>query len=158
MGERGPAPLPTKILELRGSRWAKEAKRGEIRPPEVAPPTPPHLSGPALAEWERIVPLLERAGLIAELDLALLTLYVETWERYVAASAGLKAGGYLWIEKGRARVSPYHDLVTKEGRRLLLLGRKLGLSASDRRGLAAIDDSEGGEDELTRWKKRHGRA
>jgi len=159
MGERGPTPIPARILELRGSKLAREARTSTVEVPAAAPSPPVHLSGPALAEWERIVPLLERVGLVGEADLALLVVYVEAWERYLAASAALRVGGYVLVEEGRAKISPYHRILERERRALERAARHFGLSPATRRGLAS-DASGGGEpdESLEAWHKRHGRA
>ena len=75
MGERGPLPVP------HARRRNKKPDPG--RPVPVGKPNPPRiLKGEALAEWKRIVPELERAGLLTLLDRALLTRYCVAWAQW----------------------------------------------------------------------------
>ena len=74
MGRRGPAPLPTKTLELRRS-WRAKKRRNEPKPPVEIPTCPSWLDREAKAEWQRVVPQLKRLGIIAKIDRACLAGY-----------------------------------------------------------------------------------
>ena len=87
MGSRGPKPTPTATLKLRGS-WRAKTRKGEPKPASVVPACPDGLDSVAKAEWKRIVGLLERNGLITELDRTALEGYCvhyALWRKYLAA-------------------------------------------------------------------------
>ena len=54
MGSRGPAPTPTRKLDLRGS-WRAGTRPGEPKPEPVAPVKPAALSPAAGAVWDERV-------------------------------------------------------------------------------------------------------
>ncbi len=70
---------------ITGNRSKKSASelKSELTFDKVAPDAPAHLSGLALDEWNRIVPILSRMGLIAEQYMAPLTVYCQAWADYV---------------------------------------------------------------------------
>lgn len=83
----GRRPLPKNVHLLQGNRSKKAADElnDGLRPRVAIPEPPEHLSEHALAEWRRVVPLLEAMGIIAELYRAPLAVYCQAWGRYVHA-------------------------------------------------------------------------
>ncbi len=74
MGSRGPAPIPTNILKLRGS-WRAGINPDEPKTAICIPVMPAHIKGVAKEEWDRVAPMLLKAGCISEVDLALFESY-----------------------------------------------------------------------------------
>jgi phage terminase small subunit len=85
MGARGPKPLPKNVHLLRGNPSKLPLGRmGEGFEPEVdIPGCPKHLLPEARKEWRRIAKLLEPHGMIAKVDRASLSLYVQEWAWWV---------------------------------------------------------------------------
>lgn len=87
-GERGPLPSP-------------HARRRNKRPVsdrhvEVGRPSMPRtLQGEAAAEWRRIVPELEKMGLLTTLDRAVLIRYCRVWADWLDLDAKLQQTGPL---------------------------------------------------------------
>lgn len=78
----GRPPTPSEILKSRGTfRADRHGDRPEV--PVKKPKLPKWLTAEGKAEWNRQVKLLEKAGLIAELDRAALAVYCDTWADYV---------------------------------------------------------------------------
>ena len=78
MGLRGPAPTPTKILRLTGSKelWKRA---GEPKPEEGRPKLPTFLeSDEEKREWRRLCALLLPVGILTKLDGNSLGRYVRT--------------------------------------------------------------------------------
>src|SRR5947209_513230 len=71
MGQRGPAPTPTPILDARGS-WRAKGRDGEVQLPVKAPTCPAFLPDEAKDEWKRQCALLPQMGVLAEVDRAAL--------------------------------------------------------------------------------------
>ena len=67
-GLKGPAPTPTKILELRGS-WRAKTRHGEPQPPPAGQAPPEWLTPEAIPVWDRLVPRLAIMGLFTTLDI-----------------------------------------------------------------------------------------
>ncbi len=77
MGARGPIGLPDKVHELHGTR-PRSTRRGAAASVKLAPaaPAPPEwLSEAARAEWAKLVPELDRQGLVAAIDQGVLSAY-----------------------------------------------------------------------------------
>lgn len=87
----GRKALPKNVHLLQGNRSKKSAAElvDHNRPPVHVPDAPDHLSADALAEWQRVVPLLEAMGIIADLYRAPLAVYCQAWGRYVHAERKL---------------------------------------------------------------------
>lgn len=76
MGRRGPAPTPTRLLELRGS-WRAETRQGEPTSPPACPTPPSELRRPAKRVYRSVVCRLREAGLATRLDERALARYCE---------------------------------------------------------------------------------
>ncbi len=67
MGERGPLPNPRAVR--------RNPRRSTGRVTVAHPSKPRSLTGEAAAEWSRVVPELERSGILSTVDRALLVRY-----------------------------------------------------------------------------------
>lgn len=87
----GRKALPANVHLLQGNRSKKAASEliDGLRPPVHVPDAPDHLTADARLEWDRIVPLLEAMGIIADLYRAPLAVYCQAWGRYVHAERKL---------------------------------------------------------------------
>ena len=61
-----PKPTPLKVLE--GNRGKRPLPENEPKPRPKAPECPPDLDTGARKAWRRLAPILERLGLLTELD------------------------------------------------------------------------------------------
>ncbi len=79
--------LPTNVHLLRGNPSKKSLADlvDELKPEIAIPNCPAHLLPEARKEWRRITPQLERYGLISKIDRAALSLYCQSWARWVWA-------------------------------------------------------------------------
>ena len=74
MGQRGPKPLPTKVLKLRKSRYAQQ-RAGEPQPPCERPPCPAWLDPRSKRLFRTLATQLVEAGILTRLDQQALTRY-----------------------------------------------------------------------------------
>lgn len=86
----GRRPKPTAIKKLEGNRGHRPLSKTEPLPDKTPPTCPSWLSYQAKAEWKRVVPELERLGLITIVDRAALTGYCEAYARYVKAAKAIQ--------------------------------------------------------------------
>ncbi|WP_254513888.1 phage terminase small subunit P27 family [Anatilimnocola floriformis] len=87
------------------------------------PAQPPILRGEALAEWRRMISLLDKAGILTTIDGAALTMYCLSWARYVQAEQKLHEQGPVFEANGFLRLSPWakiSDEAAKQCRALLI--------------------------------------
>lgn len=95
MGSRGPRPTPAAIHAMRGnpSKLPQSDLRDGGTVPAGIPPRPDWLLREAAAEWDRVSPLLQRAGLVSELDLGALAGYCQAYGVMTVKGRELKALG-----------------------------------------------------------------
>src|SRR5262245_34316505 len=147
MGARGPAPTPTELLSLRGSRRAA-GRKGELRPPACAPSCPGWLVPEAKREWRRAVKQLLALGILAEIDRALLAAYCEAWAEFAAVSADLeKTSRLVETDKGNVIQSPLVGIRNRAAERLLRLAAQFGMSPAARTRINAPTEDEPAEEE-----------
>jgi P27 family predicted phage terminase small subunit len=89
MGERGPIGQPDNVRALRGNPGGRPTPERVTAPPGVPEP-PDWLDAEAMAEWDRIVPELNRLGVLALVDRAALTTYCAAWSVFVRAEKALQ--------------------------------------------------------------------
>src|SRR4051812_38548487 len=75
MGKRGPQPKPSALKKMQGTYRADRAAVNEFTPTLGLPEPPDWLDVGALEEWQRIVPELEKAGVLSLVDGAALEGY-----------------------------------------------------------------------------------
>ena len=132
MGRRGPKPTPTAQLRLVGSRQL-ETRREEPQPQLGTPRPPTTLPREAAAEWLRIVPELSKIGVLALIDRAVLTGYVEAWSFYREAAVALrKTGATYTTTAGTLAKHPNVSILNEHRAAFLKFAAELGLSPSAR--------------------------
>lgn len=94
MASPKPRPAALKLIEGRGNGRDSGGRPIKQTPGFVrmAPEPPDFLPEEARAEWDRIVPELQRLELLKPLDRAALTSYCLIWQRLVDAQRDIAAG------------------------------------------------------------------
>jgi P27 family predicted phage terminase small subunit len=111
MAQRGPLPKPTALKLVAGNPGKKALPKNEPKPKIEAPKPPRHLSTEALAEWERMAPVLVRLGLLSKLDRAPFAMYCQAWARHVEAEEMLaKASALAFTGNGYPIVNPWFTI------------------------------------------------
>ncbi|MDD4986474.1 MAG: phage terminase small subunit P27 family [Dehalococcoidales bacterium] len=85
-------PKPTSIKKLNGNPGKRPLNENEPMPDKTPPTCPSWLPYQARMEWKRVVPELERLGLLTMVDRAALAGYCEAYARWVKAARELKDG------------------------------------------------------------------
>lgn len=94
MGRRGPKPADRKLKLLKGER-ADRLSPGSTPAPYGLPSAPDWLDDTARAEWDRLLPELADAGVLARVDGAALTLYCVAYSRWRVANEDIQINGIL---------------------------------------------------------------
>jgi len=81
---------PTALKIRDGEKNKNRINRNEPKPELSRPTCPQHLSGAAKYEWRRIVPELEKLGLLSQIDRAALAAYCSAYGRWVEAENQLR--------------------------------------------------------------------
>jgi len=134
MARTGRPPEPTKLKLIKGNPGKRPIKP-EPKPPPSKPLRPQWLVGYARAEWERVVPTLDRLGLLTVVDRSVLAAYCEATAGLKAASKDLRERGYLIKSKredGALVKNPSNQLLRDYARLIATYSSMLGLSPGDR--------------------------
>ena len=139
MGQRGPAPMPTEVLKLRGSTLVtKRRKRLEAKGPSGNPRCPQWLDPDAKAMWRQLVPQLETMRVLTRVDGNALARYCRLWSRWRKAEAFLDQHGEVYPlkdEGGRVKYLQQWPQVAIAGKLAHLLTRleqEFGMTPSAR--------------------------
>lgn len=139
MGARGPAPKPTALRVIEGNPSRRPLNKLEPRPRPARPPCPRWLLVDARKEWHRLVPELERLGLLTIVDGAALAAYCQEWGRYVDAQHQLARYGALMkpTASGYIQENPYATVARKALQAVKAFAAEFGLTPASRTRIAA---------------------
>lgn len=146
MGERGPVPAPDNVRALRGMDPAPARLAAAPGTPEA----PAWLEPEAAAEWERVVPELDRLGVLATVDRAVLTTYCSAWSKFVTAERLLQ-GDDLVAERragnGPAK-NPAWQIWRESATTVAMLAKELFITPNSRLRAVKPEGDDGGEDDI----------
>jgi P27 family predicted phage terminase small subunit len=142
----GPLPIPTSILEARGSWRAKvRTAAGEPRPPVRAPSCPGWLSKDAKVEWRRAARVLVAMRVLCEGDRAVLTGYAQAWAEFRQADEAIQRTGLLVKDaEGGLKRNPLLAVRNAAHERMVKDAAQLGLTPAARTRVREIEENKGG--------------
>ena len=151
MGRRGPAPTPTNIVRLRGNPGKRPLSKEEPQPRRSRPSCPRWLKGEARKEWNRVVPELDRLGLLTVVDRAALVTYCQAWARWVDAEANIEQyGSVLKAKKSEYfQVSPYITISKQSALLVKAFCQEFGLTPASRTRISVPEPPK--EDKFEDW-------
>jgi len=135
---RGRKPVPTEQKRLRGNPGRRplnelEPQYAEPGPAFDTPPAPLTEHPAAVAEWQRLAPLLRRAKQVTEADWSALIALCLEWARYLEATRLVKSAGLVVkTPAGYPMPNPYLSIATKALANCNRLWPELGLTPSSR--------------------------
>jgi P27 family predicted phage terminase small subunit len=126
---RGRKPTPTALKVVRGETRPSRLNKNEPKHAPRAPGCPSWLRPEAKAEWRRVVPELDRVGMLARVDRAALTAYCVCWALMVEADRDVQEHGVV-LEEGKRNPSllTAKDMATQ----VRLFAAEFGLTPSSR--------------------------
>lgn len=141
---KGPAPKPTKLKVLEGNRGKRPLNLYEPKPAPIRPSCPSHLSKEAKREWRRMVPQLERLGLLTQIDRAALAAYCQAWGRWVEAERILKEKGppLYKTKKGNVITSPMLWVANKSLEQMHKFLIEFGMTPASRSRISVKTDNQ----------------
>ena len=140
--------MPSNVRQLRGNPGRRTT---EPRPQPVRgiPDPPSWLATEAKAEWKRVTPELNRLGLLAKIDRAVLAIYCDAWSKWVTASRRLESDGLTAKgARGHTMKSAVWQLYRDAGTQVAALAKELGLSPNARGRMKAPDPEPDDESDL----------
>ena len=144
MGQRGPRPKPAALKFLAGNPGKRPVGEtgGRGRTRKGAPDRPAEVTGEAAAEWDRLIPEMEAAGLLAVTDRGILAAYCCAYAGLLAARHEITTHGWFVTEpvqtsKGellgnKVRPNPAAKMFRELSALVQKLGAELGLTPASR--------------------------
>lgn len=103
---------------------------------------PAWLSPFAAEEYMRVVQEAGKVNLLDNLDLAVLAIYADNYDRYIDASRVLQCRGLTVMGKHEEKPSPYIKIANDAAVQIQRCSTKLGLAATDRLKLIVPTQAE----------------
>lgn len=103
---------------------------------------PDHLTGLAVVEWERIVPILEAMGTLSADSGPALAAYCTAYAQWVTAKADTDANGLVVESPQGTKVNPSFTVSMKCIDVMLKFLREFGLTPSSRTGIVVKANNE----------------
>lgn len=152
VGRRGPAPEPTKLKVIKGTRTSRVNKAAP-EPRQNLPVCPKDMDTVAQGVWERVLREYGATGVITGSDHDVFRGYCEAASRYEHAARLLAESGPLvrGARSGELVKNPLHQIVRDNADLVRLLARELGLSPSARSSLTGLKAHE--PDALSAWEQ-----
>lgn len=147
MGARGPAPKPTALKIIEGNPGRRPLNHDEPKPSLGAPKCPTWLDLEAKREWRRIVPELDRIGLLTKVDGTALAGYCQAYSRWREAEEVLSRDGLTFsTPNGYVQQRPEVAIAQKYLTIVKTFCAEFGLTPSAR-GRMTVPDKGNGEEE-----------
>jgi len=138
VGKRGPAPTPTALKVLRGSR-PSTINHQEPKPEIGAGDPPSWLGDEAIEYWREYAPKLENLGVLCETDRTAFALLAHTWGQWCEARLELAANESVQTSaSGHSQVTPWVTIARQLQADYLRQASKFGMNPSDRTGITAV--------------------
>ena len=146
MGSRGPIGDRPEVRRLKGV-----TETVEPRPRPVVPTCPRYLNKIARREWRRIVPELDRLGMLTAVDGAALESYCNAYANMVQAQTVLNDEGMTFVtDTGYVGQRPEVAIVNKSLAAIKSFCAEFGLTPAGRARMA-IPDKPAAEDEMDQF-------
>ena len=156
MGERGPAPTPTKMLEMRGS-WRAKKRQGEPKPERSRPQCPRWLRKEAKRIWEELIPQIDEMGILGRCDRHALARYCQALANWRLAEEWVMEHGDVYPEKNEkgevigVKEYPQVGKSIRLAEMLLRLEKQFGLNPAARAGLGTVREPPDPNDPKARF-------
>lgn len=147
MARPGPAPEPTHLKVIKGNPGKRPLPKNEPKPRPVPPEMPAHLNGPAKKEWQRVVPILDRLGILSEVDGAALAGYCQCYARWAQCEKRLEKKGLTFTTpSGYVQQRPEVSMAQKYLQLVKAFCAEFGLTPSSRSRIELPDPDEDDDD------------
>jgi len=146
---------------MRGS-WRASRNPAEPQPERGRPRCPRWLDAYAKAAWRRLIPQLDRMGVLTRIDGNALTRYCRLWSRWRQAEEFLMKHGESFLAKdadGRVKglvAYPQATLSARLAEQLLRLEQHFGMTPAARARLAAPQQEPQQDDVRSRYLRLGG--
>ncbi|MCX7633239.1 MAG: phage terminase small subunit P27 family [Turneriella sp.] len=137
------------IKKLEGNPGRRPLNKNEPKPDKKAPRCPAWLEDEAKKEWKRIGKILERLGLLSEMDMAAFAGYCQAFARWKEAEEFISQHGtIIRTPNGYLQQVPQVSIAQTNLKIMLKFCEQFGLTPSARSRIAAGEGSGDPADEM----------
>lgn len=130
---KGRKPQPIALRIARGNPGKRRIDTSTLQPATLAPDPPPHFTGEALAEWQRVTTELLALGVIARIDRPALAAFCSAWARFVEADRQVRElGPIVKSPSGFPIQNPHLAVLNKATEQITKLCAEFGFTPSSR--------------------------
>lgn len=150
MGTRGPAKKPTNLRIIQGNPSKKKLNNDvQFDKPTEVPKPLSHLDKQGKKEWKRLAPVVFKAGLLTDGDIAAFGAYCAAFSSWYQAEKNLQAklsenncSMTFETDKGYQQQIPEIGIANQARLNMVKLAREFGLTPSSRAGIGAVEKDE----------------
>lgn len=155
---RGRKKIPSKIAALRGHPSKRPPNELEPEMELIQPARPSHLCDEALAEWNRIVPILMDMGILSKADGPALSIYCEAHAQWVHAKDQIRERGAVVKINDVVKRNPWSIVASDAARMMQSILGEFGLTPSSRAKVCVVGTRKRDkiEELLNKQRKRTG--
>lgn len=145
----GRKPKPTNLKVLEGNPGKRQLNLNEPKPDASVPKCPAWLSKEAKREWKRLVPFLEQAGLLTQVDRAAFAGYCQSYADWMDAKDHLATEGSTFeTPNGYQQQSPWVSIAQTNLKLMLKFCTEFGLTPSSRSRIVTTYAPESEADDM----------
>ncbi len=150
MGARGPAKKPTNLSLIQGNPGKRKLNNDVLLDTSSEVPKPlVHLDTVAKKEWKRLAPVVFKAGLLTDGDLAAFGSYCAAYSSWYMAEKNLQAklsennnSMTFETEKGYQQQIPEIGIANQARLNMVKIAREFGLTPSSRAGISTAEKDD----------------
>ena len=138
----GRKPKPTALKLLEGTPGKRELNQFEPKPTDGLPICPDWLTDDAKEEWERLASVMNKMGILSEVDQSAFAVYCQTWARWKEAQEHITAEGSTYETEMGIKKNPWVAIANEWQAKLLSVCGEFGMTPSSRSRIVAANSKE----------------
>ena len=139
----GRKPKPTALKLLEGNPGKRELNQFEPKPAGGLPICPDWLMEDAKEEWYRLAAVMNKMGILSEVDQSAFAVYCQTWARWKEAQEHIdREGSTFETDSGQIKRNPWVAIANEWQAKLLSVCGEFGLTPSSRSRIVAANSKE----------------
>ena len=139
----GRKPKPTALKLLEGNPGKRELNQFEPKPTDGLPICPEWLMEDAKEEWYRLAAVMNKMGILSEVDQSAFAVYCQTWARWKEAQEHIdREGSTFETDSGQIKRNPWVAIANEWQAKLLSVCGEFGLTPSSRSRIVAANSKE----------------
>jgi len=146
----GRKPKPTELKRFEGNPGGRPLNENEPKPRPIRPDCPEWLTDDAKLVWAKVVPMMERTGVLTEVDGDVLAQYCTAFSNWKQLEIAMREMPLVMTvgKDGYTQQAPLVSACMKASMLVSRLGERLGLDPSSRSRIMVPPGGEGDAEEF----------